>query len=58
MAKELHCGDVVTGCKHVISAETEEELMRRAAKHAAEAHGIEEIDEETAKQVQAAIRDT
>jgi len=57
VAKELHCGDVMTGCKHVISGDNEEEVMRQAAEHAREAHGVEKIDEETAKQVKAAIRD-
>lgn len=57
MAKELRCGDVVEGCDYVARAETEQELMERAARHAREAHGLEEIDEATAAKVKSAIRD-
>lgn len=57
MAKELYCGDIMDGCEHVVRGETEEEVMRKGAQHAREAHGLEQIDEETAEQVRAAIRD-
>ena len=57
MPKELYCGDIMDGCQHVMRGETEEEVMRKGAEHAREANGLEEIDEDTAKKVRAAIRD-
>lgn len=57
MTKELHCGEIMEGCDHVIRGETEDEVLTKGAEHAREAHGVEEIDEETAEKVKAAIRD-
>jgi len=56
MAKILRCSDVVPGCAAVVRAETEAEVMRQAAEHARSAHGLEKIDENTARKVKAAIR--
>jgi predicted small metal-binding protein len=39
-----------------VRADTEEQVMRQAAEHARAAHGIEKIDEETARKIKAAIR--
>lgn len=57
MAKELRCADVIEGCDHVIRGETEEEVLAKGAEHARDAHGLEEIDEETAAKVRGAIRE-
>lgn len=57
MPKELRCGEIISGCDEVIRGETEEEVLSRGAKHARNAHGITEMDEDTAKKVKAAIRD-
>lgn len=57
MPKELRCGDIVSGCDAVIRGETEEEVLSKGARHARDAHGITEMDEETAEKVKAAIRD-
>lgn len=57
MAKELRCGDVMPGCDYVARAETEDEMMGKAAQHAREAHGIQEVDEATASKIRSAIRD-
>lgn len=57
MAKVLHCSDVGFDCGHVIRADTEEELMKQVAEHAAEVHDIKEVSEEVAAKVKAAIRD-
>ena len=42
MAKMVDCGKVnpASGCGHVIRAETEEELLRKAADHARVEHGL------------------
>ena len=58
MAKELHCGDVMEGCKHVIRGENEQEVLAKGAEHARSAHGVQSMDEETKKKVKSAIRDT
>jgi predicted small metal-binding protein len=57
MAKVLRCDAIFLGCGHVIHADTEEELMRLAAEHAREAHGITAIDEAMASKVKAAIKE-
>lgn len=56
MSKELRCGDIISGCDEVIRGESDDEVLSKGAKHAREAHGIKETDEETAKKVKAAIR--
>jgi predicted small metal-binding protein len=56
MAKQITCGDVVPGCTWKASAETDEELVKQVAAHAAEAHGVREVTPELAEQVKAAIR--
>jgi predicted small metal-binding protein len=56
MAKELRCGDVVAGCNHLIRGETEDEVMKKGAQHASEAHGMRNMDEETRRMVRSKIR--
>lgn len=56
MGKVLRCGDLMSGCKHVIRGATEEEVLRQAAKHAQEAHKIKEITPELAAKVRGAIK--
>lgn len=41
MTKILACGEIMEGCPATFSAETEDELLAQAGKHAAEAHGLE-----------------
>ncbi len=42
MSKMIDCAKVnpESGCGHVIQAETEEELLRKAAEHARNDHGL------------------
>ncbi len=54
--KELRCRDVGFDCEGVIRGESEEEVMRQAAEHARQEHGLREVDEETARQIQSKIR--
>jgi predicted small metal-binding protein len=56
MTKLLRCADVVPGCPAEVRADDDADLMRQVAEHARSAHGLEEIDPETARRVQAAIR--
>ena len=55
MAKVLRCDAILLGCGHVVHAESEEELLRLAAEHAKQVHGVNEIDEAMASRVRAAI---
>ncbi|HKV27741.1 MAG TPA: DUF1059 domain-containing protein [Candidatus Acidoferrales bacterium] len=57
MAKSLHCNDVIPGCGYVVSAATEEEVMRQTAEHARMEHNIRRITPEITAMVRAAIRD-
>ena len=43
MTKVIDCGKVnpASGCGHVIRAETEDEVLRQAAEHAAKDHGMQ-----------------
>ncbi len=54
--KTLACGDLVPGCAAVVTAETEEEVLRIAAQHAVEAHGLT-VDDELVAAVKGAIRE-
>jgi predicted small metal-binding protein len=55
MTLELRCGDVVVGCDGVVAGADREEVLGKAATHAAEAHGITEIDEPTRAALEGAI---
>jgi len=57
MAKVLRCRDVGMDCDFVARAETEEEILKKAAEHAETAHNMKEISEEVVAKVRAAIRD-
>lgn len=57
MAKLLRCSDVGFDCGYEIRADTEDEVMKKAAEHAAEVHGMKEISEEVGAKVRAAIKD-
>jgi len=57
MAKVLHCRDVGFECDGVIRAETEEEVLKKAAEHAQSVHNLKEIPDEVVEKVRAAIRD-
>jgi predicted small metal-binding protein len=43
MAKLVDCGKVnpASGCGHVIRGETEDDVLRQAAEHAQQAHGLQ-----------------
>lgn len=47
MSKVVDCGKVnpASGCGHVITADSEEELMKLVAQHAKEGHGLEPTPE-------------
>jgi predicted small metal-binding protein len=57
MAKVLKCNAIFLGCGHIVRADSEEELVRLAAEHARQVHGVDAIDDAMARQVMAAIKD-
>ena len=57
MAKILRCSDVGFQCDGVIRAETEEEVLKKAADHAKSEHNLEEISDEVVEKIRAAIQD-
>jgi predicted small metal-binding protein len=57
MTKVLRCNDMMPGCDYVARAETEDELMQKAAQHAREKHGMQTVPPEVAQQIKSKIRD-
>ena len=55
MARRLRCRDAGFECDEVIRGETEDEVMREAAAHAREAHGVPEITPELEARVRAGM---
>jgi len=55
-AKYIACAEIVPDCPFTASAETDEELMKKVAAHAAHDHGIAEVTPELAAKVRAAIK--
>ena len=57
MAKAISCRDVGVDCDFEARGETAEEVMRKCAEHAREAHGMTEIPPELSAQVAGAMKD-
>ena len=56
MAKLLRCHDVFPGCSAEVRANTDEEVLRQAAQHAASAHGVKQLDDASVQTIKAKIR--
>ena len=54
--KKLHCCDVGFDCPGVIRANSEEEVLKQAAQHALDAHGVT-VTAEMATQIKTLIKD-
>jgi len=57
MTKVLRCRDVGMDCSFEVRGETEEEILKKAAPHAKEAHQMETIPPEVQQKIRASIRD-
>ena len=57
MTKIMECSDLFPGCEFTAEAETEEEVLQKAAEHAAAAHGITELTDDIVAKVKGCIRD-
>lgn len=53
----LHLTCIVDGCQQRLRAETEPELLEQVARHAAAAHGIDEVPPDLLGRVREAIRE-
>lgn len=51
----LKCGDIVEGCAAKIESDSIEDVMRQAVQHAADTHGLTELDDATVEKVKEAI---
>ncbi len=54
MSQYLSC--IIPGCTAEFSGQSEDEILRQVADHAASEHKMTSIDPETVKKVRAAIR--
>ena len=52
----IACKDVGVDCGFEATAETEDELMKKVAEHAAEVHGMKTIPPEVLEKVKGAIK--
>ena len=57
MTRELHCADAGFECDKTIEGESDDEVMSKAADHAREAHGLDEVDEETSAKLRSLIHE-
>ncbi len=57
MGKKLVCKDVGMNCDAVIQGSTEDEVMQKAAAHAAKDHGMAEVPSETQQKIRSLIQD-
>jgi predicted small metal-binding protein len=57
MDKVFRCRDLGLDCDAVIRADTEEEILKKAAEHAKAVHNMKEIPAEVAVKVRSAIRE-
>ena len=58
MAKVLTCADMGLDCGWTGTADTIEELLRAAADHGAEGHGVKDIPNEMVASMRRAIKET
>ena len=54
--KTLHCRDAGFDCQGIITANTEEEVLKQAAQHAQEVHGLS-VTPEVSDQLRTLIKD-
>ncbi len=57
MGKKLACKDAGIECDAVIQGETEDEVMQKAAAHAAQDHGMTDIPEDAQQKMRSLIKE-
>jgi predicted small metal-binding protein len=55
--KTIACRELFPGCQFRAEAESEAELLQKAAEHAAKAHGITTLTDDIVAKVRGCIRD-
>lgn len=55
--KQFECGKLMDGCDGVVTGANEDEVLAAAAQHAAEVHGLTDLDPEVVEAVKAGIVD-
>lgn len=55
--KVLHCRDLGFDCDAVVRANTEEEVLRKAAEHARNDHNMQEVPDEVVQKIRESIRE-
>ena len=58
MGYEFECTNVVPGCEGKVSGDTKEDVVQKAAEHAADAHGTPQLPDEVVEKVKASIVET
>lgn len=53
--QQFACARVVPGCDGVVTGETEDEVVAAAARHAADAHDINEVTPELEREIRAGV---
>ena len=54
-SKTIACNHVVPGCTFTAEAATEDELLKKVAAHAREAHGVTDVTPELVSKVKSVI---
>ena len=57
MSKYIECKDLFPGCNFKAEADSDAELLKKVAEHAASSHGITEVTEDIASKVKGCIRE-
>jgi predicted small metal-binding protein len=57
MRKILECRSIVPGCNFVARADSDDELLLKAADHARGVHGVDHISEQLKTKIRSAIRE-
>jgi len=57
MAKSFNCSSIGISCIWFATAETEEELLKKVLNHAAEEHGIKDMNEVQLESIKKSIKD-
>jgi predicted small metal-binding protein len=57
MTRTLACGEVMPECSATFQGDTDEEVLAQAGQHAANDHGMTDLDENTVATIRGKIRD-
>jgi len=58
MAYEFECTNVVPGCEGKVEGDSKDDVLAKAAAHAADVHGMDQLPDEVVEKVKASIVST